>query len=217
MPIRKKAPAEAAARPSDGALNVNQVVGANLRRAREAAGMTQGQLADQLNEMTGSTYTKTSISAMERSAEGGKRRVFDVQQVLEFSRLFALPMFWFLIPTQDQLDAKLDLVGDEHGYNLLEFVFGTSEAERQLRQRLTEAREHDPDKAATAAVRFAGAVSQEAATTYTKLRAAAIDTLLTEETHELEAALDDLHGKMIEVKHLLNDARKPSAANPTDG
>ncbi len=190
-------------------MTANQVVATNLRLAREGIGWTQTQVAEFLNDMTGGNYTKATISAMERSAEGGKRRLFDAQEILEFARLFAKPMVWFFIPTDNLASRRLNVVGMEHGVDLLHFVFGDSEAERVMRERLVELRNDDPDRAGEAAMRFSSQLDKEAWQLYSTRRAAAIGSLLSEESEELERALDDLQFEMARVKSLLDEARQP--------
>lgn len=192
-----------------GSLNANQVVATNLKLIRERIGWTQSQVADTLSDMTGNNYTKATISAMERSAEGGKKRLFDAQELLEFSRLFHVPMFWFFIPSPEQADERLDIIGKEHGIDLLHFLFGDSEAERQLKERLVDLREDDPPLSREAAVKFADPVDQEAWRLYADRRSTVIETLLAEESGELESAIDELYRELDRVRRLLDDARRP--------
>ena len=136
MAIRKRQPqSEFPPKAPKGSLSTNQVVAANLRLARERSGMTQTALAEKLSDLTGRTYSKATISAMERSADKGQKRLFDVQELLEFARLFELPMGWFLIPTEEQAGRQLDIVGNDHGSDLIWYLWGTESQQRTMRER----------------------------------------------------------------------------------
>lgn len=101
--------------PPPTPINVNQIVAANLRRAREDVGLTQTQIAAQLAAITGRTHTKATISAMERSATGGKRREFDAHQLAQFALLFGLPVAWFMTAPVEYQDEPLDHLGGKTG------------------------------------------------------------------------------------------------------
>lgn len=105
--------------------NANQVVAANLRVARNEHGWTQTDLADALHQLTGRPHTKATISAMERSATGGKTRLFDAHEILEFASLLHRPMTWFLTPADDHDDQVLDLGDGQPGSQYIHYVFGT--------------------------------------------------------------------------------------------
>ncbi len=208
MALRRSKP-NLPARAPRGSLTANQVVATNIKLIRERIGWTQSQVADALSEMTGNNYTKATISAMERSSEGGKKRLFDAQELLEFSRLFYVPIVWFFIPSRQQAKERLDIIGKEHGIDLLHFLFGDSGAERQLKERLTDLREDDSPLSRDAAVKFADPVDREAWRLYAERRSTVIETLLAEETGELEAAIDELYREMDRVRRLLDEARRP--------
>ena len=200
--------------PTGEGLTANQIVAANLRRAREQHGMTQTDVANRLSELTGRSYTKATISAMERSADGGKRRLFDVHELLEFARLFALPMTWFLVPAEDQADERLDLYGLEHGRDLLHFVFGTGNQTRIMRERFEEFRKTNPDAAADAARRLeAPTMDEREWDERQRVRSTALEALLTEGTSDVEKAIDEVHFAITDLKHKLAETRRSGGAD----
>ena len=82
-------------------IDTNRVVSYNLRLAREMQGLTQEQFATRLEAITGHRPTQASISALERSWEGGRRREFDAQELVEFAVALDVPIVWFFLPPTD--------------------------------------------------------------------------------------------------------------------
>ncbi|MCY3650951.1 MAG: helix-turn-helix transcriptional regulator [Acidimicrobiaceae bacterium] len=82
-------------------IDANRVVSYNLRLAREMQGLTQEQFATRLEAITGHRPTQASISALERSWEGGRRREFDAQELVEFAVALNVPIAWFFLPPPD--------------------------------------------------------------------------------------------------------------------
>lgn len=112
-------------RHAPDALDVNRVVSYNLRAARELKGWTQQQFAEHLETITGSKLTQAGVSALERTWEGGKRREFDAQELVDFATALDVPIVWFFLPppgddreiknTGRPLSALIDLmVGRAH-------------------------------------------------------------------------------------------------------
>lgn len=79
-------------------MTANQVVAHNLKRAREQLNLTQEQAAVELEKYLGRRWSKASFSAAERSAEDGRVRVFDANELLAFSRVFDESIGWFFTP-----------------------------------------------------------------------------------------------------------------------
>jgi transcriptional regulator with XRE-family HTH domain len=79
-------------------LDANQVVAYNFRAARELRGWTQEETARRLAPYIGQELPKASISGIERSFDGERRRFFDAQELVAFSLAFDLPIVWFLLP-----------------------------------------------------------------------------------------------------------------------
>lgn len=187
--------------PTEG-LTANQIVAANLRLAREQRGWTQTDLAEQLSSMTGRSYTKATISAMERSADGGKKRLFDAQELLEFARLFAVPIVWFFMPLPQHAEQRLHIIGLEHGADMVDFTYGRPEDERQMKERLRALIEDGHEL-------FSSTQEGDALHRFTERRQAVVDTILAAETPEVERMLDDLHFKLVDIKTKLTEARTP--------
>jgi len=86
---------------SQEAPTVNQLVAYNMTRARRARGWTQQQVADRLVNYTGRSWSKASISAAERSWQGGRPRKFDADELLALSVIFDTPIAYFLLPMEE--------------------------------------------------------------------------------------------------------------------
>lgn len=196
------------AMPTGNGLTANHVVAANLRRAREEHGLTQTGVAERLSGLTGRSYTKATISAMERSSDGGKRRLFDVHELLEFARLFDRPMTWFLIPNDEHASERLDLYGLEHGRDLLHFIFGTGVQNRIMRERFEEFRDTNPEAASDAARGLEDpSIEEQAWKELERVRTTAVEALLTEGTSDIEKAITEVHFAITALKHELDEAR----------
>ena len=87
--------------PAPSAADLNEVVAYNFRRARELRGLTQDEAAVQLEPFLGVRLPQASVSALERSYGGDKRREFDAQEILAFACGFDLPLIWFFLPPAD--------------------------------------------------------------------------------------------------------------------
>lgn len=96
--------------------------------------ITEGHLGRRLK--------KTSISAIERSVESDRRRVFTVQEVVAFAPTFDVAALWFLIPPPDQ---NLALEGfDGPLMQLWRIVVGTDRQAEDIKERLTELASENP-------------------------------------------------------------------------
>lgn len=96
-------------------VSVRQVVALNLRRARRGRGLTQTELGEQLSELTGTPWSRATVSAAESGGEGtnGRVRHFDVDELVAFSVALRLPVAWFLLPPaqprgEDQVRVTVD-------------------------------------------------------------------------------------------------------------
>ena len=96
MPRRQRAASGTG--PNSAGVDLNQVVAYNLRAARELRGWTQEEVADRVAPILGHRPTATTISVLERSWEGGRRRLFNVQDIAAYAAAFDLPILWFLLP-----------------------------------------------------------------------------------------------------------------------
>jgi hypothetical protein len=86
-------------------MTANQLVACNLRRAREEKGLTQELASQYLERYLGKRWSNASFSIAERSAdEGARKREFDANELLAFSRAFEKPVAWFFTPPDDDLE-----------------------------------------------------------------------------------------------------------------
>lgn len=90
--------------PPPGLLSANQLVSYNLMRARKAAGLTQHDMAERLEEITGRPWSNASVSAAEASWRGGRQRKFDANEIAAFSYALDRPIGYFLLAPDDAPD-----------------------------------------------------------------------------------------------------------------
>ncbi len=177
--------------PSDpNTVDANQVVALNFRLVREERGWTQEETAERLAPYLGQRLKKTSISAIERSVESDRRRVFTAQEILAYALGFDVPYVWFLIPPGD-LDLRLEGL-DEPVANLWRIVVGTDEQMPMMRERLTELAEANPVAARRVA---ASALSFDASITWDHFQQQRLDGLIdlvTEERDQLDGLFDEM-------------------------
>lgn len=81
-------------------VSVRQIVARNLSRARKARGLTQDELGERLTELTGTPWSRATVSAAETGWEGSSGRVrhFDVDELVALAIALSLPVSWFLMP-----------------------------------------------------------------------------------------------------------------------
>jgi len=80
---------------------VNQLVAYNMTRARRLRDWTQQEVAERLAKYTGRPWSKASISAAERSWQGGRPRKFDANELVALAVIFEMPVSYFLLPPDD--------------------------------------------------------------------------------------------------------------------
>ena len=121
FPRRKKQPV------GQATVDANQIVGVNFRLAREMRGWTQEEVATRLATFNdGVVLPKASISAIERGIERDRRRVFDAQELVKYSLLFEVPIFWFFLPVQEGEGRALENWGYGAG-EIMRLFTGTEE------------------------------------------------------------------------------------------
>ncbi len=89
---RKSAP------PDHESWTPNQIVAYRIAEARKLRGWTQEAAAQALESFLGTRLSPASFSAIERSFQGGRIRLFDADEIVAFARGFGLPIGWFLTP-----------------------------------------------------------------------------------------------------------------------
>jgi transcriptional regulator with XRE-family HTH domain len=180
-------------------LDANQAVAFNFRLARESKGWTQDETAMHLEKHLGQRLKKTSISAIERSVESDRRRVFTVQEVVAFALTFDVPFLWFLIPPPD-IGLKLEGL-DGPIAQLWRIAIGTDAQADQILGRLAAFAEANPEAAnevAETALGFEPGVTMEH---YQRVR---LDGLIDMVTEELDP-LDELFGEMSRLVDRYNE------------
>jgi transcriptional regulator with XRE-family HTH domain len=118
-------------------LDANQVVAYNFRAARELRGWTQDHVAYLLAQYLGQQLPKASISAIERSLEGDRRREFDAQELVAFALTFDLPIVWFFLPPPGA--EEYQLAGTHRSVlDLVRLLFGRDGELEDLRPRFAD-------------------------------------------------------------------------------
>lgn len=87
-------------RPPAKVLSFNQVVAFNMWRARKSSGWSQQEVAELLEKYTGRPWSNASVSAAERSWQGGRPRRFDANEIVALSRIFDEPIGYFFLPDE---------------------------------------------------------------------------------------------------------------------
>jgi hypothetical protein len=83
----------------------NMLIALNMTRWRVAADLTQEQLGEQLGD-----WTKTAVSAAERSWDGKRVRQFDADLVVRLAAIFGVPVSAMYLPPADDGEAYRYLV-----------------------------------------------------------------------------------------------------------
>lgn len=87
--------------PPEKVLSANQLVAFNMWRARRSSGWSQQEVAELLEMYTGRSWSNASVSAAERSWQGGRPRKFDANEILALTKIFDEPMVYFFLPPED--------------------------------------------------------------------------------------------------------------------
>ncbi len=113
-------------------LDLNRVVAANFRAAREFRGWTQQEAATRLSDAMGYDVPQASISIIERSVSGNRPRNITADELAGFAKAFDLPILWFLRPTEP---GKTLVVGSngEPMAALPTLVYGTESQMAEMR------------------------------------------------------------------------------------
>lgn len=82
--------------------SINALVGRNLAAARGLRGLTQDQLGQLLEPVTGRSWSKATISALERSGEGGRPREFDADDLVALAKVLDVPLLFLFQPAASQ-------------------------------------------------------------------------------------------------------------------
>ena len=118
-------------------LDLNAVVAYNVKAIRLLRGLTQDQVAERLAGFTGHRLPQASISQMERSFDGDRRRLFDAHDLYLLSKVFAVPVVYFFLPPPTCLDHAVANTGEPVSA-LLDAVFGMPSSIDAVDNRLAE-------------------------------------------------------------------------------
>jgi transcriptional regulator with XRE-family HTH domain len=219
-PGRKRTSTDTPAPPA--AVSLNEVVAYNFRRARELRGMTQPEAAAALEPFLGQRLPQASISALERSYGGDKRREFDAQEILAFACAFDVPLLWFFLPPpQDtrRLEGTSDRVRE-----LYTLALGREDQLDELYARFRELGMAEPSAEDAALARVFGAPTARTRGDYRHRRKEMLLALLDDYADAVDVSADELgrffdHLRQVGIRGLvaeqLNDpdfARAPAVA-----
>lgn len=194
-------------------MNLNEVVAYNFRRARELRGLTQDEAALALQPFLGQRLPQASISALERSYGGDKRREFDAQEILAFACAFDLPLLWFLLPPPED-DRRLQGTSD-HVHELYTLVLGRTDQLDELYQRFRELGMDEPAAHDTEVAAIFGVPTARTLADYRHRRKQLLRALLDDYADKVDASADELglffdHLRQVGIRGLvaeqLNDA-----------
>jgi transcriptional regulator with XRE-family HTH domain len=183
-----------ASRPAipEPTVNLNEVIAYNFRRARELRGLTQPDAAVKLEPFLGQRLPQASISAIETSFGGDKRREFDAQELLAFACAFDLPLLWFFLPPPG--DARRLQNTSDHVNELYRLVLGRQDQLDVLYERFRELGMAEPNEQDAA---WAAVMQRPTAVTlndYRHRRKELLLRLLDEYADRVDASADELGG-----------------------
>lgn len=82
-------------------VTMNQVVAHNVAYFRNAADLTQEELGNRLEKITGKRWSKATMSAVERSWDGNRIRSFDADDLLALSQALEVPVTALFLPPEE--------------------------------------------------------------------------------------------------------------------
>jgi transcriptional regulator with XRE-family HTH domain len=171
-------------------VDLNEVIAYNFRRARELRGLTQEEAADRLEPFLGMRLPQASISALERSWGGDKRREFDAQEILAFACGFDVPLVWFFLPPPG--DARR-LVGTSDRVNeLYTLALGREDQLDDLYARFRELGMSEPGAQDEAFARVMGTPTRVTLQDYRHRRKELLLALLADYADRVDASADEL-------------------------
>jgi transcriptional regulator with XRE-family HTH domain len=82
--------------------SINSLVASNVTIARALRGMTQEQLGKRLETVTGRPWSKATVSALERSADGVRVRQFDADDLVAIAHVLDVPLLLLFLPSSPE-------------------------------------------------------------------------------------------------------------------
>jgi transcriptional regulator with XRE-family HTH domain len=177
--------------PAPKVLDANQVVAYNFRAARELRGWTQEETAHRLAPYIGQVLPKASISGIERSLDGERKRFFDAQELVAFSLTFDLPVMWFLLPPPGAADYQLAAAGRSLQL-LANMLLGRDDQLEDIKERMRELRKADPESSGEVLAEAGGFPAELSWKHFQRSREEALFELVEEETSDIERLMGDL-------------------------
>ncbi len=171
--------------------DANQVVAYNFRAARKLRGWTQEEAGRRLAPYLGQELPKASISGIERSFDGERRRFFDAQELVAFSLAFDLPVVWFLLPPPGAAGYQLAAAGRSLPL-LVTLLLGRDDQLGQIAGRMEELREADPQASGHVLAETGGFPPGLTWEHFQRSREAALFALVEEGSSEIERLFGDL-------------------------
>ena len=172
------------------AVNLNEVVAYNFRRARELRGWTQDEAADALERFLGVRLPQASISALERSFGGDKRREFDAQEILAYACAFDVPMLWFFLPPPQ--DTRQLQGTSDHVHELYTVALGREDQLEDLYARFRELGMPEPNADDLTLERVFGAPTPRTLMDYRHRRKQLLLALLDEYADKVDASANEM-------------------------
>lgn len=187
-PGRKRKKGDAGAPPS--VVNLNEVVAYNFRRARELRGLTQDEAAVVLEPFLGQRLPQASISALERSYGGDKRREFDAQEILAFACAFDVPLLWFFLPPPSET-RRLQGTSD-HVNELYTVALGREDQLEELYARFRELGMPEPSADDATLERVLGAPTARTLGDYRHRRKELLLALLNDYADQVDSSAEEM-------------------------
>ena len=171
--------------------DANQVVAYNFRAARTLRGWTQEETARRLAPYLGQELPKASISGIERSFDGNRRRFFDAQEMVAFSLAFDLPVVWFLLPPPGAAGYELAAAGRSVSM-LVTLLLGRDDQLADIEGRMEELRHAGPESTGHVLAEAGGFPPELTWEHFQRSREAALFALVEEETSDIERLFGDM-------------------------
>ena len=195
-------------------LDANQVVAYNFRSARKLRGWTQEEAARRLAPYLGQELPKASISGIERSFDGERRRLFDAQDLVAFSLAFDLPVVWFLLPPPSAAEYQLAAAGRSLAL-LVPLLLGRDDQLDDIKGRMEELREARPRSSGDVLAEAGGFPPELTWERFQRSREKALFALIDEEISDIERLMGDLRRVMVRFDDL--SLRSHYASRPPTG
>ncbi len=198
--------------------DANQVVAYNFRTARKLRGWTQEEAARRLAPYLGQELPKASISCIERSFDGERRRCFDAQELVAFSLAFDLPVVWFLLPPPGAAGYELAAAGRSLP-SLVTLLIGRDDQLVDITGRMRDLREAHPESSGQVLAEAGGFSPELTWEEFQHGREEALLALVEEEASEIEQLMSDLRRLVARFDHLSQRSyyasHRPSGQPPT--